>query len=296
MRLRVPSLLLAAAFVALGCADRTASAHPSQPLVVANVAGADVAVASNLPVDLSGLQEDERASFFKLIGKIPSACGKAQSLQASLKTDPRCRRSVFAARYIAHLLSMHLLESEVEDHYDERFGPIPKAKIDVSHAPVLGNPNAPVSIVEFSDFQCPHCKRMAPILDRLVDEYRGQVKVYYKAFPLTRMHSDSELAAAAAIAAGKQGKFWPFYEKIFATNQENESMPVLQKIAKDLKLDTKKWMKDLGPARDQVAKDKAEGEALNIDATPTVYIDGRQYHGPHTYEEIKDWVDEELNR
>jgi protein-disulfide isomerase len=256
-----------------------------------------VAAASDgLPVDLNDLRDSEKASFFRLIAKYPSACGKAHSLQVSLKTDPRCKRSVFAARYIARLLGAHLLESEVEEHYDLRFGPMQKIDVDVANAPMRGEPHAPVTLVEFSDFQCPHCKHLQPALEGILNDYRGQVKLYFKNYPIERAHPDAKLAAAAALAAGKQGKFWQFHDKLFAGDQEHEDMSVLEKYAKDLKLDVKKWKADIETSKDQVAKDHADGEKVDVGATPTLFIDGRLYRGPNTYEDLKDWVEEELNR
>jgi predicted DsbA family dithiol-disulfide isomerase len=259
-------------------------------LLLPAAARADISV-----VDTSELRDSEKAAYEQLLDRLPSACGKAHSLRVSLKTDPRCKRSIFAARYIVRLFKAHLLPSEVEEHYDERFGSSAgKSNIDVSKAPLRGDASAPVTLVEFSDFQCPHCKKMQPILERVLDEYRGQVKLYFKNFPITRAHPDAALAAAAALAAGKQGKFWQFHDKLFSGDQDREDMTVLEKYAKDLKLDVKKWKGDIDAQNPQVQKDRADGDALNIGATPTLYINGRQFHGPHTFEEVKDWIDEEL--
>jgi protein-disulfide isomerase len=161
---------------------------------------------------------------------------------------------------------------------------------------VRGESSAPITIVEFSDFQCPHCKRLQPLLERLLEDYRGQVKIVFKNFPLTSVHPDAATAAAAAVAAGKQGKFWPFHDKLFHGDQEHEAMVDLQKVAQDLKLDLKKWQGDIEASRPQVAKDRADGEKLEINATPTMYIDGKKYRGPLEYDELKDWIEEELNR
>jgi protein-disulfide isomerase len=293
MRLRALALFLVGATLT-GCADRKAAADNSAPAPAPSTAAP--AAGGGLPVDLSDLREDEKQSFARLVQKYPSACGKAHSLEVSIKTDPRCRRSVFAARYIARLLKAHLLESEVEEQYDLRFGPVKKQEFDVKDSPLRGEATAPVTLVEFSDFQCPHCKHLQPTLERLLDEYRGQVKLYFKNYPIARAHPYAELAAAAALAAGRQGKFWPFHDRLFGGDQENESMPVLEKIAKDLKLDLTKWKGDLEKSKDQVTRDHADGERVDVAATPTLFINGRQYHGPHNYEDIKDWVDEELNK
>lgn len=265
-------------------------------LAVLGLPGLARAGEGGLPVDLSALRDSEKASFQRLIKKYPSACGKAHSLEQSLRSDPGCKRSVFAARYIARLLGAHLLESEVEEHYETRFGPAPRLQIDVSQAPVRGQASAPIALVEFSDFQCPHCKRLQPALERVLEEYRGQVKLYFKNYPIERAHPHAKVAAQAALAAHKQGKFWQFHDRLFAGDQTKMDLPVLEKIAKDLKLDLKKWKADLEAAQAQVEKDHADGEKVELTATPSLFINGRQYRGPHAYEELKDWIDEEINR
>jgi protein-disulfide isomerase len=246
-------------------------------------------------VDLSGLLESDKAAFYRLVKRYPSACGKAHSLEVSLRTDPGCRRSVFAVRYIARLLKVHLLESEVEEQFEKRFDS-QRFTPEVAGAPMRGEAHAPVVLVEFSDFQCPHCKHLQPVLERLLDEHRGQVRLYFKNYPISSAHPDSATAAAGALAAGKQGKFWQFHDRLFGGDQIHEAMPDLEKIAKDLKLDVKKWKDDLESAKEVVAHDRSEGERLEINSTPTLFINGRRYAGPIDFEDIKDWVDEELNK
>lgn len=259
---------------------------------------APLAARAQVPnVDLSGLADSDKAAFMRLIEKYPSACGKAQSLEASLKTDPKCRRSVFAARYMVKLFRLGLLPSEVEEHYNDRFGPdVYKYKnIDVHDAPLRGDPGAPVTIIEFSDFQCPHCKHLQPVLERILEDY-PQVKLYFKNFPITRAHPYAQGAAQAAIAAGKQGKFWQFHDKIFHGDQEKESPADLERYARELKLDIPKWKKDMAAAAEKVNRDRADGDKIGVDATPTLIINGRKFHGAPTYDELKDWIDEELNK
>lgn len=259
---------------------------------------APVAARAQVPnVDLSGLQESDKSAFMRLIEKYPSACGKAHSLEASLKSDPKCKRSVFAARYMVKLFKLALLPSEVEEHYNDRFGPdvYQYRNIDVRDAPVRGDPGAPVAIVEFSDFQCPHCKHAQPALERLLEEY-PQVKLYFKHYPITRAHPYAQMAAQAAVAAGKQGKFWQFHDKLFRGDQEKEAPADLERYAKELKLDVPRWKKDMEAAADKVNRDRGDGEKVNVDSTPSLFINGRKFHGPPVYEELKDWIDEELNK
>jgi predicted DsbA family dithiol-disulfide isomerase len=259
---------------------------------------APLTVRAQVPnVDLSGLADSDKSAFMRLIDKYPSACGKAQSLEASLKSDPKCRRSVFAARYMVKLFKLGLLPSEVEEHYADRFGPdvYQFKNIDVHDAPVRGDPGAPVTIVEFSDFQCPHCKHAQPVLERLLEDF-PQVRVYFKHYPITRAHPYAQGAAQAAVAAGKQGKFWQFHDKLFRGDQEKEAPADLERYAKELKLDISKWKKDMDAAAEKVNRDRADGEKVNVDATPSLFINGRKFHGPQTYEELKDWIEEELNK
>jgi protein-disulfide isomerase len=259
---------------------------------------APLAASAQVPnVDLSGLSDSDKAAFGRLIQKYPSTCGKAHSLETSLKSDPKCRRSVFAARFIARLLKAGLLPSEVEEYYEKRFGANVYAfkDIDTKDSPVRGDPGAPIKIVEFSDFQCPHCKHAQPALEQILGEF-PQVKLYFKNYPISRAHPYAQLAAQAAIAAGKQGKFWQFHDKVFKGDQEKESPVDLERYARELKLDIGKWKKDTEAAADKVNRDRADGERANIDSTPTFFINGRRFHGAPVYAEIKDWVEEELNK
>ena len=257
------------------------------------VACASARADGDLPIDQSGLDEGQKHWLRELLDEFPSACKKSQSLATSLKTDPSCKRSVIAANFVVRLLKMGLLKSEVEEHYDERFLHPTMARCETAAAPVRGSPAAQVALVEFSDYQCPHCRAIEPVLAKLLDEYKGKVKLYFKNYPISKLHPEASDAAAAATAAGMQGKFWPMHDLLFE-HQDQLSQTDLEKYASDLKLDVKKWKADMAAARKLVEKDHDEGEKLEVSATPTLYINGCKYRGPHKYEEIKDWIDWEL--
>ena len=247
-------------------------------------------------VDLTGLDPSQIESINRLLDEKPSACGKGHSLRTSLKTDPGCKRSCYAGKYLVRLLKSGLLGSEAEEIYDKRFVAPEKGECTVdAQAPVRGNPKAPILLCEFSDFQCPHCKLAEPLLSKLLDDNVGQVRLVYKNYPITKLHPEARDAAAAAVAAGNQGKFWQMHDKLFE-NQDHLTKVDLEKYARELKLDVKKWSADLAGAKERVEKDHAEGEKNELTGTPTLYINGRKYAGPLRYEELKDWVDEELNR
>jgi predicted DsbA family dithiol-disulfide isomerase len=266
-------------------ADLSKPAEPAQPTDTASLPG----------IELDGLDPGQVKMLNRLLDEKPSACGKNHSLRTSLKTDPACKRSLFAGRYLVFLIKNGLLPSEAEEAYDKRFVAPEMGHCDPTNAPMRGNGSAPVTICEFSDFQCPHCKMVEPILARLLDEYRDQLRLIYKSFPLSRLHPEASDAAAAAVAAGKQGKFWPMHDRLFA-NQDKLTQADLLRYATDLKLDTKKWKADLTSSTEQVEHDRAEGDKLELTGTPTLYINDRKYAGPLRYEVIKDWIDEELNR
>ena len=110
------------------------------------------------------------------------------------------------------------LQKYCSDPQNKAFDPVPK-QIDVSDTPVTGSANAKITIVEFSDFQCPFCIRAYPTVEQVLSQYKGQVKLYYKQFPLTQIHPFAQKAAEASLCAVDQGKFWEFYNKVFTVEQ-----------------------------------------------------------------------------
>ena len=152
-------------------------------------------------------------------------------------------------------------------------------RLDFSHSPVRGTPGAPITIVEFSDLQCPFCARVVPTLAELLKENPGKIKLVFKNFPLS-FHADSSLAHRAALAAGEQGKFWEMHDLIFAGQSAIKKDDLLAK-ARRLNLDMAKFTADLesDKLREQVEHDKSEGDQLGISGTPTFFINGVKYTG-----------------
>jgi len=157
-----------------------------------------------------------------------------------------------------------------------------------------GSSKALVTIVEFSDFQCPFCSRVLPTLQRLEKEY--PVRVFFKHNPLP-FHSDAPLAAQAAVAAENQGKFWPMHDKLFA-NQSNLKRPDLEKYAQEIGLDVAKFKKDIdSPATKKRVDDDLElGKKMGVQGTPNFFINGRPIRGAVPYEQFKSAVDDEIAR
>src|SRR6185369_5738882 len=157
--------------------------------------------------------------------------GKAHSLKTSIETDKSCKRAPFAVNFLKFLVSLDLPQEEVQQHYESRFVS-PVIGHCKSGAPIRGEEKAPLTICEFSDFQCPHCKAAEPILKKALEDYKGRVKLAFKNFPLSS-HPDAKSAAAAAVAAGMQGKFWQMHDRLFE-HQEKMSAADLEKDAREL--------------------------------------------------------------
>ncbi len=151
--------------------------------------------------------------------------------------------------------------------------------IDITGEPVKGEDNAPVTIVEFSDYQCPFCGRFyTQTLSQLETEYvkTGKAKFVYKDFPLESIHPYALKASEAANCAGDQDKYWEMHNKIF-DNQAAITASDLKKYAADLKLETEDFNEclDSGKYTDEVKADIQEGIAAGVRGTPTFYIKGK---------------------
>jgi protein-disulfide isomerase len=259
-------------------------------------AGADMQAPPGL--DVTRLDEFQKKVFFRIVNTETSICGQAQSLIQSAKAtlkDSSCRRSYNAVRYVAHLVEQGFTDSEVSESLTKRYRNTQQRTLEVSEAPMKGSPNAKVTLVEFADYECPHCKRFQPVLRQILEEFQGEVKLYFKHYPLPQ-HTNARLAAEAATAANKQGKFWPYEEKLWA-NQDNLTPAELEKYAKETGLDVAKFRQDVeSPAiKARVQKDRTEGSAAGISSTPTLFINGREYTDTHDTESLREWIKEELS-
>lgn len=140
----------------------------------------------------------------------------------------------------------------------------------------IGNDTAKVTLVEFSDFECPACGAAYPIVHSLTEQYKDSLKLAYKNFPLPQ-HGYARKAAEAARAAGTQGKFWEYADKLF-TNQEKLDRANLIKYAQELNLDTQKFTQELdnGIHKPVVDEDLKLGQKLGINSTPTFFLNGER--------------------
>jgi protein-disulfide isomerase len=249
-------------------------------------------------VDTSKLSEAQRGVFFQLLNTEPSACDKPHSLARSLKDDPGCRDSAIAAQFIADGLAAGAPASAVKHDLPIVIEMLHPHDIDVQGRPVYGSERAPVTVVVFADFQCPHCRAEAPKLRKAIDQFRGRAKLVYKHYPLSIPgHERAKVAAIATEAAHEQGKFWEMHDLVFE-NQHDLSDANIRKWAQQIGLDMAKFDASFKAQKGKavVDKDKADGEKLGISGTPAVYVNGRQVI-PQLFEgNITAWIDDALKR
>ena len=169
----------------------------------------------------------------------------------------------------------------------------PVLKIAVDDQPSTGNPNAGVTIIEFTDYECPSCAATQPIVEKLLAEFSGKVRLFVRDFPLDR-HTHARTAAEAAEAAREQGKYWEYIHLLFQ-NQKALDASNLRDYATRVGLDLKKFDTDLqsGRMRDRVWRDLQDGLTVGVDATPTLFINGKRARSI-TYEGIKAAIESAL--
>jgi protein-disulfide isomerase len=162
--------------------------------------------------------------------------------------------------------------------------------------PVRGNPRAPVTVVLFSDFQCPFCSRIEPTLTQVEKTYGDKVKVVWKHQPLP-MHPNAIPAAIAAEAAREQGKFWEMHDKLFAA-QQDLSPATYERYASELGLDLARFKAAVAAShgQDRIAADQALAGKVGVSGTPTLFVNGERVVGAVPFEQIKTVIDRQLAR
>lgn len=166
--------------------------------------------------------------------------------------------------------------------------PVEQTSVDekiLSHSDswATGSANPKVTVVEFSDFQCPYCKDAEPVVKAVLDKYPADVRVIYRHYPLIQAHQFAMDAAVAAEAAGKQGQFWQFHHLLFenqpsVTNPDSFKRDKFVEYAKTLGLNVDQFVKDFDSdaTRQRVLTDRDEGDKIGINATPTFFANGEK--------------------
>ena len=243
-------------------------------------------------VDTNMLTQREKKDWSSYVSEFISPCPSVPvPIAQCVKEKRACDKCVPAAKYLVKLVKDGMPREPLEKSYKNRFDPDKVKNVPIDGSPTKGPESAPLTIVEFADFQCPHCAQFAPMLDKLIESRKDEIRFAYKFYVLGKF-PNSENAARAAVAAGKQGKFWEMHHAIFA-NQEQLSQQGLDAIAKELGLDVGRLHADMQTPEtaERVAKDRKLGEELKIEGTPSIFINGRQFDG---HSDLNEWLNLEL--
>lgn len=173
-----------------------------------------------------------------------------------------------------------------------------KVQVSAEDDAVKGSKDAPVTIIEFSDYQCPYCERFyTQTFPQIEENYikTGKVKFVYRDFPLTNLHQYAQKAAEASECADEQGKFWEYQGKLF-NNQQSLDTPSLKQYAKDLGLDAAKFNEclDSGKMASEVQKDLKDGQSYGVDGTPAFFINDIFVGGAQPFSVFQQVIDQAL--
>jgi protein-disulfide isomerase len=281
-RCRLAIALLATALIAVaGC---SAARDPS----------ATVAQEVELPgVETSQLTPRERHEFWQYVRELPAPCKDVAVPIAQCVLERRaCPACVPAAQTIAKAVREGMAREQVEDLYKQRFDASYERTIPIAGSPARGGEGARVVMVEFADFECPFCQRMAPELDGLWEHRKDKLRFVYKFMPLAA-HPHGEAAARAAIAAQMQGKFWEMHRQLFANGEHLEPSD-LERYAQLLGLDMDRFRADMQSVAttNRLNEDRKLADDLQVKGTPTIFIDGREYDLRGA--DLAAWVDQEI--
>ena len=166
---------------------------------------------------------------------------------------------------------------------------------------IKGNKESKVTLIEYSDFQCPACAFYYNVAGQLMREYGAKIRLVYRHFPLPQ-HKNARIAAKVAEAAGSKGKFWQMHDMLFENqkiwSEQVDPRGIIVDYAKSFSLDVQKFEEDLDSKEvsDKIENDLKSGESLGINATPTFYLNGKKLRNVASYEELKKMIEDEINK
>lgn len=248
-------------------------------------------------VDTHDFTPREKHEFSGYVEELAAPCPSVAVPIAECVIQKRpCAACSTAAAAIAKAVRDGMTSEQVHGLYKERFDAASVRSIPLEGSPSRGPEGAPVVIVEFADFECPFCQKLAPELDEVWGARKDRVRLVYKFLPLS-MHPHGEMAARAAIAAQMQGRFWEMARQLFANGQHLEESDLVG-YAKAIGLDVDRFRADMASetATRRIEADRKLADSLGVKGTPTMFIDGREYsfRGEDAKADLKDFVDAEV--
>lgn len=259
---------------------------------------------SELPdVDVTGLSATQKASVLSMLRDMGCTCGCDMKVAQCRVEDPACSYSKTLSALVVKGFKEGHSAAEVSKLVAASPAGRPRpaqkiledaVQIPIAGAPSIGPANAPLVLVEFSDFECPYCSVAAREIRTVLSAYPRDVRLVYKQFPLS-MHPHAEFAATASLAAQEQGKFWELHDKMFANFRQLSRDNILA-WAQQAGLDMDKFKAALEAPKNKatVKKDFQEGEAAGVNGTPALFVNGKHFNGPLTLQALKPILDQEL--
>jgi len=255
-------------------------------------------------VDLAGLTPAKKTLALKALREQDCSCGCGMKVAECRVKDPNCSFSRgLAGITVGAIKAGKTTAAAIAESKASKFGsrPAPKLLDDPVPIPTLGSPvtgtaNAKITLVEFSDFQCPYCSKAVIQIAATLKAYPNDVRLIFKQYPLDS-HPQAAISAAASLAAHAQGKFWPLHDVMFA-NRPKLSREAILAWAKEIGVDMKKFVADMDSpeTRKTVLRDQADGDKAGVEGTPTFFINGQKYNGDLAPESLKPVIDGELKR
>jgi len=256
--------------------------------------------ATQLPgVDMSALSKTDRDVALKVLRSEKCQCGCDMKIARCRMEDPACGVSRRFANFVVREASLGKTADVIKADL-EKFAKEPPPLLDdpvaisIAGDPMKGPSDAKVTVVEFSDFQCPYCALAAAQVVQVMQKFPKDVRVVFKQFPLDT-HSQAASAAEAALAAQAQGKFWEMHDRLYENFRRISPERILawaQEIGLDMNRFRADW--DSHRFRARVEAEEQEGETVGVDGTPTFFIDGKKLNGMFDAETVVPLISQEL--
>lgn len=249
-------------------------------------------------VDTSALTGSERETWAELVTEQLAPCSNVpSSLADCVKTHAPCAACRPGAALLAKQLERGKSKGQAEQLYHARFDQKQIETVNIAGSPSKGPEPAPITVVEWADFECAFCQKAAPTLAEQFERLSGKVRFVFKHFPIAK-HPHAVTLAKFAIAAQNQGKFWEAYPRLFAGECGDCDDTLATKLAVKLGLDPAKVLEDMkSPATEaHLDRDRAEADRLGLKGTPFIWINGRKFDFDKfdLEEDLPGWLDTEL--
>ncbi len=258
--------------------------------------------ATTLPgVDLTGLTNSQREIALQTMRSESCTCGCTMKIAQCRMSDPGCVSSRRLAHFVVTTASAGKSKEALRKEL-LKFAAAPEnllddpIKISTDGDPVRGPSTAKVTIVEFSDFQCPYCAKATVEVKEILNKYPNDVRFLFKQFPLD-IHSQAAIAAEASLAAQAQGKFWEMHDKLYANFRSISKVRILA-WAQELGMDVTRFKTDLDSHKylARVTAEEKQGEDAGVVGTPTFYIDGKKLNSSFEFATIDPVIQAELKK